>query len=226
MTGVRFVAFHHGPKQLRQRLLVLQLPQSRRVRRTHIDHKVIDVRMKRIHACEVIFNRLVVGSDLVLPNVSTDHESLGTANQSPGGRVQSVVVEPHAVEDAAVFFQSKQPGLGIATLSPWGKGADLHKPKSKHLQRRQPARVLVEARSQSHGVGKRQSRHRHLVSFVAFCRTPLHPPRHARDTRREHQKVHGGVVRTLRRHQEKQGFEDFFVHGAKVIRGPAQPRTM
>ena len=226
MTGMGMVAFHHGPQQLRQRFLVLQLSQSRCVRRTYIDYEVIDVRMERIHACEVIFHRFVVGRDLVLPNVPADHESLGTADQTPGSRVQSVVVESHAVEDAAVLFQSKQPGLGVATLGTWGKGADLHKPKPKHLQRRQPARVLVEARRQSDGVGKRQTRHRHLASFVAFCRTPLHPPRHSRDARREHEKVHGGVVRTLRRHQEKQGFEDFFVHGAKVIRGPAQPPTM
>src|ERR1051326_793181 len=44
--SLEFGAFHHllnRPQNLRQRLLILQLPQIRRIRRTHIHHEKIRI---------------------------------------------------------------------------------------------------------------------------------------------------------------------------------------
>ena len=175
------VSLHHRAQQRRERLLVLQFPQAWRVGRTHVDHEIIHVGMHRVHACEVVLHRPVVGCDLVLANVAPDNQPFRPADQTRHRWHQPLVVEPHPVEDAFVLHQTKKPGLGVARLRPRRHRANLHKPKAEQRQGVKPLRILVEPCGQTHLIGKLQSSHLNLLTFILLTDFSAKPPRHTRN---------------------------------------------
>ena len=67
-------------------------------------------------------------------------------------RVEPGAVEAHAVDDRPIFFQTKQPRLGIARLRARRHGADLDKAEAEAAHRVGHTGVLVIAGGEPHRV--------------------------------------------------------------------------
>ncbi|MPN49819.1 hypothetical protein SDC9_197441 [bioreactor metagenome] len=68
-----------------------------------------------------------------------------------------MIVEAHAVDDAANLGQPEHPGAWIARLRPGGDGADLNETEAQAGETVDRFTVLVQTGSQTNAIGKTQS---------------------------------------------------------------------
>ena len=138
-----------------QAVLGLEIAQPGSVRRRYVDRREIRRRPDRARHRPVIPYR--IGTVPVHGEIDADHTrpaAFPVAFEPPGEGGGAVAVEAHAVDHRTVPGEAEQPRLRIAPLRTRRDPPDLHEPETQSQRTRYRLPVLVEARSQSHGVGR------------------------------------------------------------------------
>ena len=135
----------------------LQLAQVPGIGRGNVDCYIAGPRIGLVEAEQVIIDRLLDGCIEVLPDIDAENAAIANVCQSFAKRIDSRVVEAHAVDDGLVFRQSEHAGLGIARLRAWRDRTYFQKAKAKTSEAIDRSPVLVEPCRQPDAVGELES---------------------------------------------------------------------
>src|SRR3546814_7666280 len=64
-----------GSQQGREGLLFLEFPKPRRIRRTDINHEIINMVEKSVEALQVVINRRFIGGGFILADIAADNQA-------------------------------------------------------------------------------------------------------------------------------------------------------
>src|ERR1035441_8394045 len=96
----------------------------------------------------------------VLPNIDADGDAVRGRRDARRNRVGAIVIKAHAIDQRTLIDLAKKTRRFGAGLRVQSHAPDFNKTKPQRRPQFQPERVLVVARSESHGIQKFDPKHR------------------------------------------------------------------
>ena len=140
-------------KEVIEEGLALQVAQSRRVRRGHIDRHEVDKARQPFDAAHVVGDavaRVLVGADIHPDDAGTP----APGGKTPQCRFETVAVEPEPVDDRLVALQTEETRSRIARLRKRDDAAEFDKAEAERQELVWNLALLVEACRKTDGVRK------------------------------------------------------------------------
>jgi len=134
--------------------VLLQLAQVRRVRRADVDRDIVGNVVHRIEAGEVIRNRLFDRDAARLADVDAEDAIGPMPSQVISDSFSADVIEAEAIDQRAIFRQTKHARLGTSGLRFICDGADFDESKTERAKFADVTPVLIKACRQSDRVSK------------------------------------------------------------------------
>ena len=183
-----FPRIDHAGQQIIQRLRLLQITQTWRVRRGHVDRKITGDGGERLDQSSIILGsifRVAIGADID----ANDPARTATGGKPHMHRSRTAIIEAQPIDDRLVGLEAKQARSRVAGLGLRRDRSDLYETEAEPKQRVRNFRILVKTGRKADGIRKLESE-RTDGELVAVGRRPGegHKP----------QRLNGKPVRVLR----------------------------
>ena len=150
--GAMVTGVEHAGEEIVERRRLLQVAQSRRVRRGNIDGEIARDIGEGGDAFDIIGN--AVGTRLVRPDIDADDPAAAAAREPPMHRAMAFAVEAEAVDHRLVVDEPEQARRRIARLRARRDRADFDMAEAETQQAIDHFAALVEPRRHAERIGK------------------------------------------------------------------------
>ena len=156
LSGERRLFRFQRSQQFFQVFLLLEVAQTRGVRRGDVDGDVIGMGVYRLHRRAVIVYGPFDGGVPVLSDVDADRAGSSLLREVGDEFLHADIVESHAVDQRAMARQTKHARPGVSGLRSRRDGAELEMAETEVGQRPDVPGVFIQTGGETHGVGKTQ----------------------------------------------------------------------